>query len=66
MAETTQDTTSGEDVPQGYGYCSWHNRFAGDVRLIDVVEQGTGPGHVHYACAPCRREHNLIPYADRP
>lgn len=65
MAEPMQDTP-GRDTPQGYGYCSWHHRFAGDVRLIDVVNQGSGPGHVHYACGPCRETHRLVPYADRP
>ncbi|WP_406470136.1 hypothetical protein OH738_29400 [Streptomyces hirsutus] len=65
MAETTQDTAAGEGTPTGYGYCSWHQRFAADVRLIDVIEQGSGPGHVHYACPPCRTAHGLVPYADR-
>lgn len=65
MAEPTQQTTA-EDTPQGYGYCSWHKRFAADVRLIDIIEQGSGPGAVHYACGPCRKQHSLTPYADRP
>ncbi|WP_406469042.1 hypothetical protein OH738_18110 [Streptomyces hirsutus] len=65
MTEPTQTETS-EGTPRGYGYCSWHHRFAADVRLIDVIEQGSGPGHVHYACPSCRRVHGLVPYADRP
>lgn len=65
MKKTTQGTgTSG--TPVGYGFCSWHNRFAEDVRLIEVIEQGSGVGSVQYACAPCREQHRLVPFADRP
>jgi len=64
MAETTQDTATEEDAGP-YGYCSWHHRFAAGVRLIDVIEQGSGPGGVHYACPPCIKTHRLVPFADR-
>jgi hypothetical protein len=64
MAKRTQGQAA-EGTPTGYGYCSWHNRFAADVRLIDMTEQGTGPGAGHYACGPCRETHRLVPYADR-
>ncbi|MEU0218953.1 hypothetical protein ABZ281_29355 [Streptomyces sp. NPDC006265] len=64
MAERTQDQAA-EGTPTSYGFCSWHQRFAEDVRLIDVIEQGSGSGHVHYACGPCRKTHRLVPYADR-
>jgi hypothetical protein len=64
MDESTQDeTTAG--TPTGYGYCSWHRRFAAGVRLIDVTEQNTGPGRGHYACEPCRKTYRLVPLADR-
>ncbi|MFF5959522.1 hypothetical protein ACIPSH_06030 [Streptomyces iakyrus] len=65
MAETTHGPASA-NTPTSYGFCSWHNRFADDVRLIDVVEQGSGSGGVQYACAPCREQHRLVPFADRP
>ncbi|MCF1645982.1 hypothetical protein [Streptomyces indiaensis] len=64
MNESTQ-TQATAGTPTSYGFCSWHNRFADDVRLIDVVEQGSGSGGVQYACGPCRREHHLVPFADR-
>lgn len=69
MAERTQDqaaegTPSGYDA--GYGFCSWHNRFAAGVRLIEAVEQGSGPGGGAYACGPCRETYRLVPLADRP
>jgi len=65
MAEPTQDTATEEDTPAAYGYCSWHKRFAAGVRLIDVIEQGSGPGGVHYACPDCITVHRLVPFADR-
>ncbi|WP_031104968.1 hypothetical protein [Streptomyces sp. NRRL S-146] len=64
MDESTQ-TEAAEGTPTGYGYCSWHKRFADDVRLIDVIEQGSGSGGTHYACSPCREAYGLVPFADR-
>lgn len=65
MTKPTQPATT-EDSPTDYGFCSWHDRFADDVRLIGMVEQGTGPGSVQYACGPCREAHGLVPMEDRP
>ena len=65
MNESTQ-TEDAADNPQSYGYCSWHQRFAGGVRLIDVIEQGSGAGGTQYACGPCRETYRLVPFADRP
>ena len=65
MAKTTEPDAAAEDAPTAYGYCSWHKRFAAGVRLIDVIEQGSGPGCVHYACPPCITAHRLVPFADR-
>ncbi|MFJ8189628.1 hypothetical protein ACIQ8D_07535 [Streptomyces sp. NPDC096094] len=62
MAETTQTQTT-EGTPQGYGYCSWHQRFADDVRLIQLTEAGSG-GIPHYACPQCRHIFKLTT-ADR-
>ncbi|MEU5222519.1 hypothetical protein AB0G55_07625 [Streptomyces toyocaensis] len=64
MNETTQHTAT-EGNPTSYGFCSWHQRFAGGVRLIDVIEQGSGAGGAQYACGPCRELHGLVPFADR-
>jgi hypothetical protein len=67
MQQRTQNEAT-ESTPTGYGFCSWHNRFADDVRLIAAIEQGSsaGAGGMQYACRPCREEHNLVPFADRP
>ncbi|MGW4021076.1 hypothetical protein [Streptomyces sp. NPDC005009] len=64
MNESTQ-TEATEGTPTAYGWCAWHQGHAGGVRLIDVIEQGSGPGHTHYACSPCRVTYGLVPYADR-
>ncbi|MGC2997426.1 hypothetical protein ACPF8X_03215 [Streptomyces sp. G35A] len=67
MGHSTQ-TEPGENTPTGYGFCSWHQRFAADVRLIEIIEQGSGSGAgaVQYACGPCRKAHGLVPFEDRP
>jgi hypothetical protein len=62
--DSTQ-TEPGAGTPTGYGFCSWHNRFAAGVRLINVIEQASGSGGAQYACGPCRQVHGLIPFADR-
>lgn len=49
-----------------YGWCSWHEAFAWNVRLIHSVEQGSGPGGGAFACHSCRVAFDLIPFADRP
>ena len=64
MSESTQPTAT-EGTPTAYGFCSWHQRFAAGVRLIDVIEQGSGPGCVHYACPDCMTAYRLVPFADR-
>ncbi|WP_409234764.1 hypothetical protein [Streptomyces sp. PA5.6] len=52
--------------PGSYGYCSWHHAYSAGVRVINVVEQASGPGRVDFACLPCREQHHLVPFADRP
>ena len=54
------------NTPTAYAWCSWHDGFAEGVRLIDVIEQGSGSGGNLFACEPCREIHRLVPYADRP
>jgi hypothetical protein len=46
-------------------WCEWHHGFSSTGRVINVIEQGTGPGAVRYACAPCREQHQLTPWADQ-
>lgn len=42
-------------------WCSWHRQYAGDTVLIVVVEVGSGPGVMHYACGRCRSVYGLAP-----
>lgn len=65
MTETTH-TPDTPNTPTAYGYCSWHKAYAAGVRLINVHEQGSGPGGSAYACQPCRQAYGLVPFADRP
>lgn len=51
--------------PVSYGYCTWHRGYSTGVRVINVVEQGSGPGGVQSACLPCRKQHDLVPFADQ-
>lgn len=66
MSETTQPATTEEDAPTAYGWCAWHQGHAEGIRLIDAIEQGSGSGITHFACAPCRARYGLVPLADRP
>jgi hypothetical protein len=67
---TTPDQTpaapSKNTTPGSYGYCAWHKGTASGVRLIQVQEQGSGPGGGAYACQPCRESYGLVPFSDRP
>lgn len=67
MPENTQPAAH-TNTPTGYGWCAWHQGHAHGVRLIDVLEQGSGPGALgrHFACRPCRHAYDLVPLADRP
>jgi len=64
MSEPT-GTTPATNTPSAYGWCAWHQGHADGVRLITVIEQGSGPGHAQYACRPCREAYRLVPFADR-
>jgi hypothetical protein len=64
MAENTQ-TSPPSNSPAAFGYCAWHKGHAEDIRLIQVEEQGSGPGGCLFACAPCRSAYRLVPLADR-
>jgi hypothetical protein len=63
MAENP--TTPAPAQPSSYGYCAWHQAFASGVRLIQVQEQGSGPGGGAFACRPCRESYGLVPFADQ-
>lgn len=72
MDEGTQDQNVPKSLgtattdPVMYGYCSWHHGYGAYLRVINVQEQGSGPGGVQLACPPCREAHGLVPFADRP
>ncbi|WP_432136848.1 hypothetical protein [Streptomyces sp. bgisy154] len=65
MAEDRTPPTT-DDSPPDVGYCTRHHGYAADVRLIRLVEQGSGPGYALRACAPCRTAYGLVPLTDRP
>ena len=64
--EETRTPVPAAHAPVSYGWCSWHKGTAAGVRLIDVHEQGSGPGGGVFACGRCMEVHRLIPFADRP
>ncbi|MEC3992268.1 hypothetical protein VSR01_01385 [Actinacidiphila sp. DG2A-62] len=33
---------------------------------VALIESGSGPGHLLYACAPCVRRHRLLPLDEQP
>lgn len=55
-----------QEPATGHGWCHWHNGVSDTLRLVQVVEQGSGIGGSLFACAPCRKVHGLTPLADRP
>lgn len=72
MNEGTQDQNTANSPSKAvtesmtYGYCSWHRGYSAGIRVIEVVEQASGPGRVQSACEPCRDMFGLVPYADQP
>ncbi|MGM9380359.1 hypothetical protein [Streptomyces antibioticus] len=64
MAEPTQATVQ-EDTPTPSGWCHWHQGHADGIRLINVIEQGSGPGATQSACPPCISAHGLTLFKDR-
>lgn len=65
MAQTTDPTPTSTE-PTSFGWCHWHEGASGTAVLIRVIEQGSGPGAALYACAPCREQRNLTPFAPQP
>ncbi|MEU8728779.1 hypothetical protein AB0C68_05285 [Streptomyces tendae] len=66
MPETTHTQQDSDSGPRTIGWCAWHKDVADDVRVIQVDEQGSGPGGVRHACQPCIDKHGLVPFAERP
>lgn len=64
--EETRTPVPATHAPTSYGWCAWHKGSAEGVRLIDVHEQGSGPGGGVFACPPCMGRYNLTAFADRP
>lgn len=63
MAERTDQ----QPVQAGsiFGWCHWHKGPSETAVLVQVIEQGSGPGGSLYACAPCREQRGLAPYGAR-
>ncbi|MGP3947219.1 hypothetical protein [Streptomyces sp. 7N604] len=47
-------------------WCSWHEGYAEGTKLVKIVETGSGPGGMLYACGECRVERGLTPLVDEP
>ena len=45
-------------------WCTWHSDYAEGVELVRIIETGTGPGGMLYACPACREEHQLPKLVD--
>jgi len=66
QAPTTQDSPeTAPAAPERYGYCHWHSGHAHGIRLIEAIEQGSGPGISYHACPDCIKLHRLVPLVDR-
>jgi hypothetical protein len=63
MAERTDGSVS---TAETRGWCHWHRGSSGTARLVQIIEQASGPGAGLYACAPCREQRGLVPVADIP
>ncbi|NJP70057.1 hypothetical protein [Streptomyces sp. C1-2] len=64
MAKPTH-TASSTNRPRGYAYCAWHRGLSQSAVLVQIIEQGSGPGAGLYACATCRAQHHLTPVTDQ-
>ncbi|MGI5443842.1 hypothetical protein ACQEV4_42820 [Streptomyces shenzhenensis] len=65
-------TAQTDSTPPGtlgtYGLCHWCRQLADGIRLVQVVEAGSGSCSAgnKFACGPCRARHHLVPFADQP
>lgn len=46
-------------------WCNWHNGLSDTSQLIQIHEEGSGPGGMLYACAKCRVKYGLAPLSER-
>lgn len=65
MTEPTR-APSAPTIPATLAHCSRCDALAATCRLVQIIEQVSGPGGGVFACAPCRTLHGLIPVADLP
>ncbi|MEV7432533.1 hypothetical protein [Streptomyces griseoviridis] len=68
MQEITQPASVPDTpvpIPAGHGWCSWHHGPGEGLLLVTAVEQGSGPGANHRACAHCRRTYRLVPLGEQ-
>lgn len=66
MTPETETKLPEPPASTGDGWCAWHQGNSRGVRLIQAIEQGSGPGGSLYACHPCRQAYSLVPLADQP
>jgi hypothetical protein len=56
------DQAPGAWVSSTFKYCNWCKGYASDVRVVLVVDQGSGHGQAsNSACPRHRHEHGLTP-----
>lgn len=44
-------------TPETSGHCNWCQTTSDTLRLVQMIEQNSGPGYPQYACAACRDQH---------
>ncbi|MFW3474480.1 hypothetical protein ACN24M_24755 [Streptomyces microflavus] len=59
MANTTDPTPA--TAERTFGWCHWHEGPSETALMVQIIEQGSGPGAGLYACAPCREQRRLTP-----
>ncbi|MER5969224.1 hypothetical protein ABT112_05660 [Streptomyces sp. NPDC002055] len=42
--------------------CNWHQDYTDRPTLIALIETGSGPGAILYACPECMRIYRLRPF----
>ncbi|WP_432093735.1 hypothetical protein [Streptomyces sp. bgisy100] len=43
-------------------WCTWHQGYTGRPTLIALIETGSGPGAIQYACPECMSIYRLRPF----
>lgn len=69
MTGTGNGSQQAEPAQQegSFAYCAWHQGHSRSARLVQLADQGSGPGAPGlHACASCREAYGLIPLADKP